>query len=169
MSYTEENALVLDGSKMSDRTTAYYQVTVEVLYEDIFGIMQYHKRHIQFIVVHLAIPKVGPFDKLYFMNDLNLPYLFDSEAREIDEKAEGSDRPEPFFIGLTEFGKIKLGWNSPIQPITDLNIIKDKKIALPIKTVSIGDEYNDWAWITDRTISNGIVKYELKPAIEIVY
>ena len=47
MSYRkEDNALVIDGSKMADSTTAYYQVTIEVLYEDIFSILQYHKRHI---------------------------------------------------------------------------------------------------------------------------
>lgn len=37
MSYQRvDNSLVIDGSKMTDLTTAYYQVTVEVIYEDIF-------------------------------------------------------------------------------------------------------------------------------------
>ena len=39
MSYRFDNSLVIDGSKMSDSTTAYYQVTIEILYEDIFGIL----------------------------------------------------------------------------------------------------------------------------------
>ena len=93
------------------------------------------------------------------MNDTDLPFLFDVKARQIDEEADGSERPErpePFFIGETEFGKIKLGWSSPIEPITDLNILKDTKIAIPIKSISIDDVYKDWAWVTDRTISNGI-------------
>ena len=39
MKYSEgSNALIVYGSRM-DETTAYHQVTVEVLYEDIFGIM----------------------------------------------------------------------------------------------------------------------------------
>ena len=114
MSYREDNALVIDGTKMSDSITAYYQVTIEVIYEDIFGILQYHKRHIQFIVVHLAIPKVRADHKFYFMHDENLPFYFDHEARQIDEQSKGDDRPEPFFIGLTEYGKIKLGWSAPI-------------------------------------------------------
>lgn len=174
MKYREEdNALIINGSRMKDlkdQATAYYQVTVEALYEDVFGIMQFHKRHIQFIVTHLAIPKVGPFDQLFFMHDTGLPFLFDTQAREIDEEAEGSDRPEPFFIGLTEFGKIKLGWSSPIGAITDVNIFKETKIAMPMESISIGDDQvKDWAWITDRTISNGIKKFELKPAIELSY
>ena len=90
------------------------------------------------------------------MNDTDLPFLFDVQARQIDEEADGFERPEPFFIGETEFGKIKLGWSSPIEPIIDLNILKETKIALPIKSISIDDVYKDWAWVTDRTISNGI-------------
>lgn len=47
--------------------------------------------------------------------------------------------------------------------------MKEKKIARKIESTEIGEEFNDWAWITDRTISNNIAKYELKPAVEIVY
>ena len=87
----------------------------------------------------------------------------------MDDRIGGDNRPEPFFIGLTEFGKIKLGWSSPIAPISNLEILKKKKIARKIENTEIGEEFKDWAWITDRTISNKIVKYELKPAVEIVY
>ena len=169
MSYRFDNSLVIDGSKMSDSTTAYYQVTIEILYEDIFGILQYFKKHIQFIVVHLAIPKVNAEHKLYFMHDENLPFYFDHEARTIDDQIGGYSRPEPFFIGLTEFGKIKIGWSSPIEPIADLNNLQEKKIARLIDSVDKGEELQNWAWITDRTASNGIRKYELRPAVEIVY
>ena len=63
------------------------------------------------------------------MHDEGLPFLFDHAARETDEEVGGDDRPEPFFIGLNEFGKIKMGWSSPIEPILDLENLQDKKIA----------------------------------------
>ena len=47
--------------------------------------------------------------------------------------------------------------------------MQEHKIARLIENIDIGTEFQDWAWITDRTASNGIQKYELKPAIEIVY
>lgn len=131
--------------------------------------MQYHKRHIQFIVTHLAIPKVKAHHKLYFMHDADLPFYFDDEAKAADDAEGGNDRPQPFFIGLTEFGQIKLGWDQRIEQISDLKALKERKIARKIENTEIGEQFNDWAWITDRTISNDIAKYELKPAIEIVY
>ena len=54
-----ENALQVDGAKMFDRKTSYFHVTVQVLYIDIFGIEQFHKRDIYFIVAQLIYPQIN--------------------------------------------------------------------------------------------------------------
>lgn len=65
----DENALVIDGSRMFNDKLSHYHVTVATKYIDVFGTEQFHKRDIHFIIVQVVYPWVTREHTLVFSDD----------------------------------------------------------------------------------------------------
>jgi len=63
------NALVVLGDAMWDRSTTHYHLTVATEYIDVFGIQQYFKREIHFVVVQNFFSRVKLTDRLVFAGE----------------------------------------------------------------------------------------------------
>ena len=125
MTYTPEtNQLIVSGADMllnEDRLQPYYHVTIETLFLDIYGIEKYFKRDIQFIVVHLAVPKVGLHDKLYFFDEKATEsfIVFEQDALYDDKRDAGKDRPRLSVASVSTFGDLKINWDTSMQEVLD--------------------------------------------------
>ena len=125
MTYTPEtNQLVVSGADMllhEDRLQPYYHVTIETVFLDIYGIEKYFKRDIQFIVVHLAVSKVGLHDKLYFFDEKATKsfIVFEQDTLSDDKRDAGKERPKLSVASVSTFGDLKIKWDTRMQEIPD--------------------------------------------------
>ena len=148
---------------MTDTSKSHYHITLETIFMDVFGIQKYFKSDFYFVVVTLAYPKVLMSELLVFAKE-DPNFVFGKDLLAVDEASTRIERLEPYFIGLSDTGALKIRWNYPINKFENLSQLTQRKVLLPLDSSS-GSELT--AWVTDRTSTEGIHKYIVKDAFEI--
>lgn len=157
-----QNAIIVDGTKMTEPETPRYWITVETTFIDIYGSEQFFKRDLNLVVVNINFPLIVQSDPLIFIRE-DVDFVLSSDLQAADEEDKRVGRPKPAFNGMAEDGAIRIKWDSPLVNL-DADILSSRKVILPFAQSASGEPT---AFLTDRTNSMGFEKVTVRDAIQV--
>ena len=79
-------------------------------------------------------------------------------------------RPKPYLIEFDRYGKVELGWSTPVKAVEDVGSIDTVTVAVKEKDVQQMDKVIEQVWIVNRDVmENKVESYSLQPAIQVIY